>query len=170
MTHLTKEQFLASLASTEEFEFDWCWGPDGQHDGTPSGDREDWSDQERDYVDAVTAAQDAAAAAMEDARDCYREGDLTGTLSALQEAAAAERQFGDDPTYRPLVNYVATIVDAHEALDAWEPDAADEGEIADVFEAIFGRAPDATDDPVSDIYAAKSALDASDAERMNEVL
>lgn len=138
--------------------------------GIPSGDRTGWSDYERGYTDAVAAAQEAAAAAMEDARDCYREGDITGALSALREAGAAEKQFGDCPTYRPLITYMDAIAAANDALDQWEPDEADEAEIADVFAALFGREPDENDDPVSDIYAARPALDAAEAERLVQAL
>jgi len=112
---LTQDQFLRGLATTEAFNFDWAWGRDGQHVGLPAGDRDEWSERDREYVEAVEAAQDRAAEAMEEARDCYREGDLDGTLSALQEAASAEREFGDDCTYKLLVGYVADLINARDA-------------------------------------------------------
>lgn len=176
MTHLTKKRFLHGLQTTEEFDFNWTHGPYGDlcvvGDYAADLDRLDETARAGavEYIDAVYEAQKVAAKAMEVARDCYREGDFSGALSALQEAASAERQFGDDPTYRLLVDYMAAVVDANEALDQWEPDEADEDEIAAVFEAIFERAPDKNDDPVSDIYAATPILDAIEAERVTKVL
>lgn len=62
------------------------------------------------------------------------------------------------------------ITAAQKALDQWEPDNASDAEIVEVFRAIFGRVPDEDDDPVSDIYAARDALNAAEAKRLVRVL
>ncbi len=116
---ITFAEFLVDLETTTKFNFDWTHGPYGGRYvvGDSAGDLARLDDDNarqaaREYIAAVRAAQEIAAEAMEDARGCYREADLDGTLAALREAAAAERAFGDDPTYRSIVDYLAAVVAA----------------------------------------------------------
>jgi hypothetical protein len=64
-------------------------------------------------------------------------------------------------------NWVA-ISKAKDLLEKWEPEDADT--IAEVYQAVIGRAPDEYDDQVSDIYAAKDALTADEARAVIDIL
>ena len=121
LARCAQDQFLHGLATTEAFAFDWTHGPYGDHcvvaDCETDLDKLDVNMRTaaEDYIAAVRAAQEKAAEAMERARNCYREGDLDGTLSAMRDAASAEREFGDDPTYRLLVGYVVDLIHTRDA-------------------------------------------------------
>lgn len=103
---MTREQFEHDLAQISEFDFDWTWGHDGCHVGTPDGDRASWTKSDRDYVDAVLAAQERAEDAMDEARAAYSAGDITSARKAIDVACSAEAEFGDCPTYKHLWRFL----------------------------------------------------------------
>lgn len=94
---LTIRDLDRSLASTGAFAFDWTWGSDN-YDGELV-DYDSLSGRDQRYYDDVRAAQAVAGEAMDEARTAYAKGDLNGTLAAVRRASAAEKEFGDDPTY-----------------------------------------------------------------------
>lgn len=109
---MTQGFFLQLLDATSAFDFSWTHGPYGDHCvvGDCADDLDaldpDARNRATDYIRAVREAQITASDAMAFARDCYRDNNLCGALSALREAEAAERQFGDSTTYRPMVAYL----------------------------------------------------------------
>ena len=107
-TTLNSAEFARSLAGTDAFEFNWTWGSDN-YDGELV-DYDSLSDRDQRYYDDVRKAQDVATEAMDDARRAYATGDLDGTLAAVRIAADAEREFGDDPTYRLLVDTLEAMI------------------------------------------------------------
>jgi len=107
-TTLNAAEFARSLASTGAFAFDWTWGSD-HYDGDLV-DYDTLSDSDRRYYDDVRKAQDVATEAMDRAREAYASVDLEAALSALQDAAAAEKEFGDCPTYRLLIDTLEAMI------------------------------------------------------------
>ena len=62
------------------------------------------------------------------------------------------------------------VVKARMTLAEWDADEASEDEIAELFAAIYGHKPDADDDAVDMIFAAKDVLEKDEAERVNKVI
>lgn len=94
---LTIRDLDRAIADTGPFDFDWTWGAEN-YDGDLV-DVDALCERDAAYYADVRAAQNVAAAAMDEARTAYAKGDLNGTLAAVRRASAAEKEFGDDPTY-----------------------------------------------------------------------
>lgn len=100
----------------------------------------------------------------------FATADLAEQMGHLRRKAKRVLVVRDDPPTPSADEPDAELIsEAREALDNWDPDEAGEGEIAELFAAIYEREPDDDDEfPVDLIFAAP--LDAAAAKRVLEVL
>ena len=64
------------------------------------------------YWLSVEAAGEAAAELGREAVDAYIDGDITTALALCRNAAQLEQEFGDDPTWAPVVRALARTASA----------------------------------------------------------
>lgn len=92
------------------FPFDWTWGSEN-YDGDFISDEvlASLSERDRDYFDAVRAAQAKSDEYMQKAFHAFCDEDFKEARACIEKASDEEKQFGDNPTFKLLLEDFAKL-------------------------------------------------------------